>query len=187
MKVFYEEFYKAYNPRKADKQGIIYTPVSVVNYMIEACDALLYEHFDKTMASKGVEILDPCTGTGVFVTQILKYIEGNKEKAKNKFQYELNCNEVDLLPYYIANLNIEYIYKEVSGQYLEYNNLCLVDTLENDWSKGKTNLLSYAGITPENVERVKRQNERKISVVIGSPPYNAQQKNVNQNNKNKEY
>lgn len=187
LKTVYEEFYKAYNPQKADKQGIVYTPIEVVRFMIAACDHLLHEHFNKTLASKNVEILDPCTGTGVFITEILRHMEGQKKSLPDKFEHEIHCNEMDLLPYYIANLNIEYIYKQITGVYKEFPNICLVDTLDNLGFDKSADLFAFAGFSEENLERVKRQNKKKISVIIGNPPYNANQRSENDNNKNREY
>jgi predicted helicase len=186
LKTIYEEFYKAYSPQKADKQGIVYTPIEVVRFMIAACDHLLHEHFNKTLASKNVEILDPCTGTGVFITEMLRHMEGQPKNLAHKYEHEIHCNEMDLLPYYIANLNIEYIYKQITGEYREYPNICLVDTLDNV-AFDKRDLFSVAGFSEENLERVKRQNQKKISVIIGNPPYNANQQSENDNNKNREY
>jgi predicted helicase len=187
LKTVYEEFYKAYSPQKADKQGIVYTPIEVVRFMIAACDHLLHEHFNKTLASKNVEILDPCTGTGVFITEILRHMEGQKKSLPDKYENEIHCNEMDLLPYYIANLNIEYIYKQITGEYKEFPNICLVDTLDNLGFDRNRDLFSVAGFSEENLERVKRQNAKKISVIIGNPPYNANQRSENDNNKNREY
>jgi predicted helicase len=187
LKTVYEEFYKAYSPQKADKQGIVYTPIEVVRFMISACDHLLHEHFNKTLASKNVEILDPCTGTGVFITEILRHLEGQPKNLAHKYEHEIHCNEIDLLPYYIANLNIEYIYKQLTGEYKEFPNICLVDTLDNVGFDRKRDLFSVAGLSEENLERVKRQNAKKISVIIGNPPYNANQQSENDNNKNRAY
>jgi len=191
LKTVYEEFYKAYNPKKAKKQGIIYTPVEIVRFMISACDHLLYEHFNKTLASKNVEILDPCTGTGIFITEILRHLEGQRKNLPDKYANEIHCNEIDLLPYYIANLNIEYIYKQIMGEYKEFPNICLVDTLDNvDFAtdyKGKQSTMEFAGFSKENLERVNRQNTKKISVIIGNPPYYANQRSENDNNKSRQY
>lgn len=187
LKTVYEEFYKAYSPQKADRQGIVYTPMEAVRFIIAACDHLLHEHFNKTLASKNVEILDPCTGTGVFITEIMRHMEGRQKNLADKYENEIHCNEMDLLPYYIANLNIEYIYKQITGEYKEFPNICLVDTLDNMGFDKSADLWSFAGLSEENLERVKRQNTKKISVIIGNPPYNANQRSENDNNKNRVY
>ena len=92
--------------------------------MIESVDYLLDKHFGKLLQDKNVQILDPATGTGTFITELIEYI--NKDKLKYKYQHEIHCNEVAILPYYIANLNIEFTYKQKMGEYEEFNNICLV-------------------------------------------------------------
>lgn len=185
LKVVYENFYKGYNPKAADRLGIVYTPNEIVQFMIRNTDYLLHKHFGKTMADKNVEILDLATGTGTFITDIIDYLP--KAKLKYKYKNELHANEVAILPYYIANLNIEYTYKQKMDAYEEFENLCFVDTLDNTgfhWVGKQGDLL---GVSAENAERIRRQNERKISVIIGNPPYNAKQENYNYQNANRSY
>ncbi len=185
LKVVYENFYKAYNPKAADRLGIVYTPNEIVQFMIKSTDYLLHKHFGKTMADKNVEILDPATGTGTFICDIIDYLP--KNKLEYKYKNELHANELAILPYYIANLNIEYTYKQKTGNYAEFENLCFVDTLDNtgfNWIGKQGDLF---GMSAENAVRIKKQNQKKISVVIGNPPYNANQQNENDNNKNREY
>ncbi len=186
LKVLYENFYKVYNPKAADRLGVVYTPNEIVNFMVESTEYLLYKHFGKTLADKNVDILDPATGTATFVTSIIDHIPN--QDLLYKYKNEIHANEVAILPYYIANLNIEFMFKQKMGYYEEFKNLCFVDTLDN------TNALLYSGkqetmfgLSSENSERIKRQNSKKISVIIGNPPYNANQLNENDNNKNREY
>ena len=186
LKVLYENFYKVYNPKAADRLGVVYTPNEIVNFMIEGTEYLLHKHFGKTLADKNVDILDPATGTATFVTSIIDHMPN--QDLLYKYKNEIHANEVAILPYYIANLNIEFMFKQKMGYYEEFKNLCFVDTLDN------TNALLYSGkqetmfgLSSENSERIKRQNSKKISVVIGNPPYNANQQNENENNKNREY
>ncbi|WP_373480826.1 N-6 DNA methylase [Geminocystis sp.] len=183
LKVVYENFYKAYNPKEADRLGIVYTPNEIVKFMVESTNELLLEHFTKNLGDKGVEILDPCTGTGTFITEILYFLL--ERDIEYKYQNEIHCNEMSILPYYIANLNIEYTYQQKKQQYLEFNNICLVDTLSHTNFGGKQ--FDLFAMSQENTERIKRQNESKISVIIGNPPYNANQQNENDNNKNRSY
>ncbi|MBL1210186.1 type ISP restriction/modification enzyme, partial [Geminocystis sp. GBBB08] len=188
LKVVYENFYKAYNPKEADRLGIVYTPNEIVKFMVQSTDYLLNKHFTRglsplSLGDKGVEILDPCTGTGTFITEILDYLL--TRNVEYKYQNEIHCNEMSILPYYIANLNIEYTYQQKTGEYLEFNNICLVDTLHpTDKGEKQMNLFS---MNEENTDRIKRQNEKKISVIIGNPPYNAKQENFNDNNANRKY
>lgn len=186
LKALYENFYKAYNPKAADRLGVIYTPDEVVRFMIESTDYLLFQHFGKTLGEPYVEILDPATGTGTFITELIEYLPPNQLDAK--YENEIYCNEVAILPYYIANLNIEYTYRQKTGRYKEFENICFVDTLDNlGFSRSDTHQLDMFGLWDENSERIGRQNSRRISVIIGNPPYNANQLNENENNKNREY
>jgi len=185
LKSIYENFYKVYNPKAADRLGVVYTPNEIVKFMIEGTDYLLHKHFGKLLASKNVEILDPATGTGTFITDLIEYLP--IAELPYKYKNEIHCNEVAILPYYIANLNIEATYKAKMGSYEEFQNICFVDTLDNlgfEFAGKQTKLF---GFSAENADRVKRQNARKISVIIGNPPYNANQQNENDNNKNRMY
>jgi predicted helicase len=190
LKGLYENFYKVYNPKAADRLGVVYTPGEIVRFMIRAADWLCEQHFGKNLIDRGVEILDPATGTGTYIVELLDHFRGNPDKLRHKYKEELHANEVAILPYYVANLNIEASYAAITGQFAEYPNLCLVDTLDNVAGLG-----IYAGhqhdmfgaVSDENMARVKRQNQRTISVIIGNPPYNANQQNENDNNKNREY
>ena len=183
LKAVYENFYKAYNPKAADKLGIVYTPNEIVRFMIESTDYLLHKHFGKILADKDVEILDPATGTGTFIAELIEYLP--KAQLPYKYEHEIHCNEVAILPYYIANLNIEFTYEQKMGDYAGFHNICFMDTLDHTvFADKQLNLLS---MTVENTARIKRQNDRKISVIIGNPPYNAKQENFNQNNANDYY
>jgi predicted helicase len=190
LKALYEDFYKAYNRKAADRLGVVYTPGEIVRFMIRSADWLCQKHFGKALEDRGVEILDPATGTGTFIVELLEHFRGNHEKLRQKYKEELHANEVAILPYYVANLNIEATYQAITGQFAEFENLCFVDTLDNVAALGiysghQFDLLG--GLADENMERVKRQNRRKISVIIGNPPYNAWQENYNQNNANRAY
>jgi len=186
LKVIYENFYKAYNPKGADKLGIVYTPNEIVKFQIESTDYLLHKHFSRGLANENVEILDPATGTGTYICDILEYIP--KQYLDYKYKNEIHANEVAILPYYIANLNIEYTFRQKMGYYEEFKNICFVDTLDNVAALGYEGKMgNIYGFSNENAERIKQQNERKISVIIGNPPYNANQQNENDNNKNREY
>ena len=190
LKAIYENFYKVYNPKAADRLGVVYTPNEIVRFMIESADWLCEKHFKRNLLDKDVEILDPATGTGTFICELLEHFRGQPAKLKHKYLNELHANEVAILPYYVANLNIEATYAAIAGEYLEYPNLCLVDTLDNTWGlrkhAGHMDDL-FGGVSDENVGRIRRQNSRRISVIIGNPPYNANQLNENENNKNREY
>ena len=190
LKALYENFYKVYNPKAADKLGVVYTPNEIVRFMIESTDWLCEKHFKKSLVDRDVHILDPATGTGTFIVEMMEHFRGRPEKLAYKYLTELYANEVAILPYYVANLNIEATYAAITGSYQEFPGLCFVDTLDNVAALGiysghQHDL--FANISDENSERVRRQNSRKISVVIGNPPYNAWQENFNQNNANRPY
>ena len=194
IKAVYEDFYKVYNPAAADRLGVVYTPNEVVDFIIRGADHLLQKHFGRGLADDNVQILDPATGTGTFVTNLINYLP--PERLEYKYLKEIHANEVAILPYYIANLNIEYTYKERMGRYLEFPNLAFVDTLDNlGWQSQGANggaaqgqrSFNLGGLSTENWMRVQLQNEKSISVIIGNPPYNANQRNENENNKNREY
>jgi predicted helicase len=194
LKVVYENFYKVYNPKGADKLGVVYTPNEIVRFMVEGTDYLLSEYFNKKLADRNVHILDPATGTGTFITDIIDFIP--EQYLEHKYRNEIFANEVAILPYYIANLNIEYTYKQKMKKYIEFPNSCFVDTLENIFGFEKSmgsRLENYKstgslfGLSSENTSRIQRQNDQTISVIIGNPPYNANQQNFNDFNQNREY
>ena len=192
IKAVYEDFYKAYNPAAADRLGVVYTPNEVVDFIIRGADHLLQKHFGRALADDNVQILDPATGTGTFITNLINYLPA--DRLQHKYDREIHANEVAILPYYIANLNIEYTYKERTGHYREFRGLCFVDTLDNmDWQGATGGAVERQGsfelgaMSEENWLRVQEQNEKPISVIIGNPPYNANQQNENDNNKNRQY
>ena len=178
IKGVYEDFYQAYNPGAADRLGVVYTPNEVVDFIIRGTDWLLQKHFGKTLADDNVNILDPATGTGTFITNLMNHLPA--DRLEYKYLNEIHANEVEILPYYIANLNIEYTFKELTGDYLGFPNLCFVDTLDNmDWKGAsgavvprQTALMNLGGLSEENWIRVQEQNAKRISVIIGNPPYN---------------
>ena len=192
LKGIYEDFYQAYNPGAADRLGVVYTPNEVVDFIIRGTDWLLQKHFSKTLADRNVNILDPATGTGTFITNLMRHLPA--DRLEDKYRKEIHANEVEILPYYIANLNVEYTYKELTGRYLEFTNLCFVDTLDNmDWQGAsgaavqRQTALNLGGVSEENWIRVQEQNEQPISVIIGNPPYNDQQRNWYDDNPNRQY
>jgi len=191
LKVLYETFYKAYNPKAADRLGVVYTPSEIVRFMLASTDHLLEKHFGKLMFDRDVHILDPATGTGTFITELLDYWPAEAstlEQFKYKYLNELHANEVALLPYYIATLNIEYTYRQKTQRYEPFPHSVFVDTLENTGFgfTGKQTDLDF-GAFEENQQRIREQNQRRISVIIGNPPYNATQTSENDNNPNKKY
>lgn len=187
LKAVYEDFYTAYNPRDADRLGVVYTPGEVVRFIIAGCDWLAQRHFGKPLADPALDILDPCTGTGTFIVELLDWLRSDRAALARKYAGEIHANEIAILPYYIACLNIEQTYAEITGTWREFGGACFVDTLEN-WGfelthRGAQSDL-FGALTEENRRRIQRQNTRRIPVIIGNPPYNANQKSENDNNKN---
>ena len=171
---------------------MVYTPNEVVDFIIRGTDHLLQKHFGRTLADDNVQILDPATGTGTFITSLINHLP--LDRLEHKYRHEIHANEVAILPYYIANLNIEYTYRERTGRYLEFPNLCFVDTLDNmDWQGASGGAVTrqaafnLGGVSEENWVRVQEQNEKSISVIIGNPPYNATQRYWNDFNPNRAY
>lgn len=185
LKTFYSDFYKALNSKKADVQGIEYTPIQIVKFMVDASEELLYKHFNKKLSSRDVNILDPCSGTGIFMAEIINRI--NLKDLEYKYKNELFSNEIDIMPYYISNLNIENAYFERTNSYEIFENICFLDTLEFQTKLGNNALFGMEEFSEGNVKRAVRQYEKKINLIIGNPPYNANQKSENDNNKNKVY
>ena len=180
LNTVYQRFFKGFSPKEADTHGIVYTPQPIVDFMVRSVDDILKKEFGKSLADQGVHILDPFVGTGNFITRTIRQIgETRKSALPHKFEHELHCNEIMLLPYYIASMNIEHEYMEQTGQYKPFEGICLVDTFD---------MRAQATMFAEkNLERIERQRSAPIFVVIGNPPYNAWQESEGDNNKNRRY
>ena len=181
LNTVYERFFQGYSVKVADTHGIIYTPQEIVDFICSSVAEVLQSEFGMGLGDEGVNILDPCTGTGNFIVNILRRIP--KKDLPRMYREQLFANEVMLLPYYIAALNIEHAYYEQTGTYEPFQGLCFVDTL--DLAKGQQGTFGF--MTQENVARVERQKGAPITVILGNPPYNAWQLNENDNNKNRKY
>jgi predicted helicase len=190
LKVVYQNFYRVYNQKLADRLGVVYTPNEIVRFIVQSADHLCMKHFQKRLIERNVEILEPSAGTGTFVTELIDYFRRSPAKLKQKYNEELHANEVAILPYYVANLNIEATYAGIMNEYAEFPNLCFVDTLDSIEGLGQFGGHQhelFGAISEENYSRIKKQNSKKISVVIGNPPYNANQIRENDNNQNRKY
>ncbi len=177
----YERFFQGYSPKEADTHGIVYTPQPIVDFMVRSVEDILKKEFGRSLSDKEVHILDPFVGTGNFITRVMQEIKTSS--LPYKYENELHCNEVMLLPYYVASMNIEHEYLERTGEYQPFPGICLVDTFE--LAEPEQSKLSF--MTEENTARVRRQKESPIFVVIANPPYNMGQVNENDNNKNRHY
>ena len=177
----YEQFFQGYSPKEADTHGIVYTPQPIVDFMVRSVEDILKKEFGRSLSDKDVHILDPFVGTGNFITRVMKEIKTSA--LPYKYESELHCNEVMLLPYYVASMNIEHEYLERTGEYKAFPGICLVDTFE--LAEPEQSKLSF--MSEENTARVRRQKESPIFVAIGNPPYNVGQTNENDANKNRKY
>ena len=178
----YERFFQGYSVKVADTHGIVYTPQPIVDFMCAAIEEALADEFGRKLGDEGVTLLDPATGTGNFVVNLLRRaFESNPRHFEDFYRQRLFANEVMLMPYYIASLNIEHQYFELTGKAEAFPGLCFVDTLD----LAHTRQLTY--LTEANAERVERQKAADINVIIGNPPYNVGQINENDNNKNRKY
>ncbi|MFZ1136374.1 MAG: N-6 DNA methylase, partial [Candidatus Korobacteraceae bacterium] len=177
----YERFFQSFSPKEADTHGIVYTPQPIVDFMVRSVEDILKKDFGRSLSDKGVHILDPFVGTGNFITRVMKEIKTTA--LPYKYENELHCNEVMLLPYYVASMNIEHEYLERTGEYQPFPGICLVDTFE--LAEPEQSTLSF--MSEENTTRVKRQKDAPIFVIIANPPYNTSQVNENDQNKNRRY
>lgn len=184
----YERFFKAFNPKIADTHGIVYTPREVVDFMIRSVEEILQRDFSRSLADAGVHTLDPFVGTGTFMLAAVRHIHETAPQAlPQKYQHELHANEITLMAYYIAAMNIEHEYFERTGEYAPFDGICFVDTFSIADKTDESGTIGFHSMTEENTERIRRQQQAPIMVVIGNPPYNAWQQNENDNNKNRTY
>ena len=183
LNTVYENFFQGFSVKVADTHGIVYTPQPIVEFMVRSVEAILNQEFGRSLADAGVHVLDPFVGTGNFMLRVMRHLQelGKLSSLRHKYKEELHCNEVMLLPYYIAAMNIEHEYYELTRQYAPFEGICLVDTFE----LAEEEQLSF--FAPENTQRVENQKDQDITVIIGNPPYNAGQINENDNNKNRTY
>nr|HET6901398.1 type ISP restriction/modification enzyme [Ktedonobacteraceae bacterium] len=179
INIVYERFFQGFSIKQADTHGIVYTPQEIVDFMCASVEEVLQREFGTSIAEPGVQILDPCVGTGSFIVNLLHRIP--RHKLKHKYLHDLFCNEIMLLPYYIASLNIEHEYYERTGEYLPFEGICFADTLE--LAEGQ----QLSMFVEQNTERIQREKDTPIMVVIGNPPYNMGQRNENENNQNRRY
>ncbi len=179
LNAVYEQFFQGFSVKVADTHGIVYTPQPIVDFMVKSVERILAVEFNRSLSDSGVHIIDPFVGTGNFIVRIMREIR--KTALADKYGKELHCNEVMLLPYYIASMNIEHQFFEMTGGYQPFAGICLVDTF--DLAEDRQRPL----FAQENTLRVERQKETPMFVVIGNPPYNMGQVNENDNNKNRKY
>ena len=181
----YDRFFRNAFPMMAQRLGIVYTPVEVVDFIIHSINDVLKGEFGQTLGSRNVHIIDPFTGTGTFITRLLQSGLIEKDELPWKYQNEIHANEIVLLAYYIAAINIEAVYHSlVGGEYQPFAGICLTDTFNLPTGRGDD--LDVQG-REDNSVRLKRQRSLDIRVIMSNPPYSAGQGNANDNNQNLAY
>src|SRR2546421_1477988 len=178
LNTVYERFFQGFSIKQADTHGIVYTPQEIVDFMCASVEEVLQREFCTSIEEPGVQILDPCVGTGSFIVNLIQHINGST--LARKYENDLFCNEIMLLPYYIASLNIEHAYYERMGNYKSFEGIAFADTLNLEGQQMEL-------FSERNTERIEREKQAQIMVVIGNPPYNVGQSNENDNNKNRKY
>ena len=181
----YERFFKNAFPLTTQKLGIVYTPIEVVDFMINSINDLLIDNFNKKLEDKNVHILDPFSGTGTFVTRLLQSELISSKNISNKYSNEIHANEIILLAYYVAGINIESVYQAIKkeNQYKPFSGMVLTDTFqlyEQDRDM-------FDELMPDNSQKRTKQKKRDITVVMGNPPYSAGQSSANDNAQNIKY
>ncbi len=179
----YDKFFRNAFPRMTERLGIVYTPTEVVDFILHSVENVLNNEFNASLADKGVHILDPFTGTGTFITRLLQSGLIPQDKLTDKYKHEIHANEIVLLAYYIACINIEAVYHAmIADEYTPFNGICLTDTFEM-YEKGDF----ISDILEDNSDRRKRQKELDIRVIIGNPPYSSGRDSANDDNANIAY
>jgi predicted helicase len=181
----YDKFFKTALPKTADALGIVYTPIEVVDFIIRSTEQALAKHFGKSLSDAGVQIIDPFVGTGTFPVRLLQSRLIRREDLLRKYTSELHANEVVLLAYYIAAVNIEAAFHDLAGGYYRpFEGIVLADTFQ--LAEG-TAQLEGMDVLEGNSERVKRQRKQPITVIVGNPPYSIGQGSQNDGNQNLKY
>jgi predicted helicase len=179
----YDKFFRNAFPKMTERLGIVYTPVEAVDFIIHSVNEVLQTEFNQTLGSENVHIIDPFTGTGTFITRLLQSGLIPPEKLTYKYKNEIHANEIILLAYYIAAINIESVYHDIAGgDYEPFNGICLTDTFQ---LHEKDDLVSE--LLVDNSARRNKQKALDIRVIIGNPPYSAGQKSEDDNNSNVAY
>lgn len=185
VKELYEKFFSTAFSKTSEKLGIVYTPNEIVDFIIHSVNDILTDEFDTSLSDEGVHILDPFTGTGTFIVRLLQSGLIKPHDLARKYRYELHANEIVLLAYYVAAINIEETFHSIrGGEYVPFDGIVLTDTFQMFEDDDE---LDDMGIFQANNDRVIAQKERDIRVIIGNPPYSAAQKSENDANKNNVY
>ena len=188
----YDKFFKVASPRTVEKLGIGYTPVEVVDFIIRSVGYILQREFGRSLSDENVHILDPFTGTGTFITRLLQSGLISREALERKYGREIHANEIVLMAYYIASVNIENVFHDLMGpdkEYHPFEGICLTDTFQlgEDLENDNESRAALEEVFPQNSQRVKKQRKKPITVIVGNPPYSIGQKSANDNAQNESY
>ena len=188
----YDKFFKVASPRTVEKLGIVYTPVEVVDFIIRSVGYILQREFGRSLSDENVHILDPFTGTGTFITRLLQSGLITREALEHKYGREIHANEIVLMAYYIASVNIENVFHDLMGpdkEYQPFEGICLTDTFQlgEDLEHDNESRAALEEVFPQNSQRVKKQRNKPITVIVGNPPYSIGQKSANDNAQNESY
>ncbi|WP_221583588.1 type ISP restriction/modification enzyme [Microbacterium sp. G2-8] len=185
----YDKFFTKAFPLLADKMGIVFTPVPVVDYILRSADAALHRHVGKRLSDEGVNILEPFVGTGTFLTRLMQTGLVKPEDLSRKYASEMFANEIVLLSYYIAAVNIESVYRELCAE----NGIVPVEggfagiSLTDTFAMDERDSQLAGGVFPENTARLERQRASDVDVIVMNPPYRANQQSSNDNAQNAKY
>lgn len=180
----YEQFFRVAFEDTSKKMGVVYTPTEIIDYILRETDRVLRREFGKSLADDGVHVLDPFAGTGSFMAHLIESDLIPDDKLGHKYRCEMHSNEILLLAYYIMTINIEYAYHErMGGEYVPFEGGVLTDTFQMT-EEGDT---LDTRVFTQNSERVVRQNQLPIRVIVGNPPYSVGQGNANDDNQNDKY
>ena len=190
----YDKFFKTAFPRTVERLGIVYTPVEIVDFILNSVEDILRKEFGRSLSEENIHILDPFTGTGTFITRLLQQGIISRDDLKRKYLKEIHANEIVLLAYYIASINIENVFHDLQIEqqhdksvnaidYIPFEGICLTDTFQ----LGEDNTILVNEVFPKNSQRVNRQKKTPLMVIVGNPPYSIGQKTANDDAQNQSY
>jgi predicted helicase len=190
----YDKFFKTAFPKMVEKLGIVYTPVEVVDFIIHSVNDILNKEFNRSISDENIHVIDPFVGTGTFITRLLQSGLIHEKDLERKYKHELHANEIVLLAYYIAAVNIENAYHDATpdpddgvgtADYTPFDGIVLTDTFQLGETEDGDKLFSE--MFPQNSKRVQRQRKAPLRVIIGNPPYSVGQRSANDNAQNQAY
>jgi predicted helicase len=190
----YDKFFKSAFPKMVEQLGIVYTPVECVDFIIHSVNDILQKEFGRSITDENIHLLDPFTGTGTFITRLFQSGLIKEEDLERKYKHEIHANEIVLLAYYIASVNIENAFHDATldpddgigkEKYIPFEGICLTDTFQLGETQASEKLFSE--MFPQNSDRVEQQKKAPLRIIFGNPPYSIGQKSANDNAQNQSY